>query len=159
MRNRLPCGVLAGLVAAAPAIAGCLRQTPRAEPSYSAISVCSLLGSADAHDGREVTTYGTYRYGFEWQDLYCLRCAAGGLVWVELEEDARWPQGVRFSKDEGTVNVVFGGRFETGRNFGHDNGYRSQLRVTRVLDARFVDSTGVGPWALPPKVRDKVCQR
>jgi hypothetical protein len=159
MRNRLPWGVLAGLIATALAIAGCLHQTPRTERSYSAISVCSLLGSADAHDGREVTTYGTYRYGFEWTDLYCLRCAEDGLVWVELEEDARWPQGVRFSKDEGTLNVVFRGRFETGQNFGHENGYRSQLRVTKILDARFVDGTGVHPLALPPKVREKVCHQ
>ena len=142
-------------------LTGCGHHAPRTERSYSAISVCSLLDSADAHVGREVTVYGTYRYGFEWMDLYCLRCAAtgDGFVWVEFDEEADWPPGPRFSRDEGTVNVVFKGRFETGTTYGHENGYRSQLVVSRILDARFVESKGTHPSALPRKTRDRVCPR
>jgi hypothetical protein len=157
----LPCGAFAGLVVASALLLGCAHHAPRTERSYSAISVCSLLDSADTHVGREVTVYGTYRYGFEWQDLYCVRCAGtrDGFVWIEFEEEAEWPTGQHFSRDQGSFNVVFRGQFDTGTTYGHENGYRSQLRVSRIIDARFVGSSGAVPAALPQEMRDKVCPR
>ncbi len=36
---------------------------------------------------QEVNVRATYRYGFEWQELYCLDCKDKGKAWLEVPLD------------------------------------------------------------------------
>ena len=59
------------------------------------VTFCDLVRNPDKYDGQEVSVRATYRYGFEWQELYCLDCKDKGKAWLEvpfdLDDAAIWP--------------------------------------------------------------------
>ena len=46
------------------------------------VSFCDLIKDPGKFDGRAVTLKASYRYGFEWQELFCVSCkgARAGLA-------------------------------------------------------------------------------
>ena len=119
---------------------------------------CNLPARSSSYDGKVVTVRATYRYGFEWQEIYCLSCGDFGKTWLEIDENVLSKPGrkilKRFPKDTGTVNAVFTGRFESsGGPFG-DGGYRFRLVLFSVADAKVITKSG---GHLPAAVRMQVC--
>jgi hypothetical protein len=131
----------------------------RAPATYSATSVCGLLRNRDAFEGRQVTVVGTYRYGFEWQELYCLDCVIIGRIWVEWSDDESVARGLSgLPKHAGTANVVVAGIFESGGGYGHEGGYPAQIADAKPLRVEFVSRSDPHPNALTGRQRRKVCQ-
>lgn len=124
----------------------------------TAVEYCVLLQNPDRYDGKEVTVHATYRYGFEWQEIFCLECRKLGKTWLEFDDDLtrqsrtelkKWP------KDQGTINAVFIGTFSKG-TYG-DGGFRFQLRVKVISDSEVISKRGWDPERLSPTARKKVC--
>jgi hypothetical protein len=97
---------------------------------------CDLLENPEKYNGREVTVRATYQYGYEWNYLYCLGCEKRGRVWLEMPayfEDRRTEVELSKAPDgAGIVNVTVTGTFAYGSTYGHLNGYRYQLSVTKL---------------------------
>jgi hypothetical protein len=55
--------------------------------SQDSVTFCDLVRNPDKYDGHEVSVRATYRYGFEWQELYCLDCKDKGKAWLEAPFD------------------------------------------------------------------------
>lgn len=98
-------------------------------------SFCDLLRAPERYDGKEVTVRATYRYGFEWQQLYCLDCLDKGRAWLtipnDLDDDSaralrRAPRGA------GIVNLTVQGILKSGGSYGHLNGYRYEFVAHRI---------------------------
>jgi hypothetical protein len=101
------------------------------------ISFCDLLGNSEKYDGKEVTVRATYRYGFEWQELYCLDCLVKDKVWLEFGsdlDDSSHKALRRAPKGAGIVNLTVQGTFKSGGSFGRLAGYRYELTARNIRD-------------------------
>src|SRR5215470_4199764 len=95
--------------------------------TQSQVTFCDLVRNPELYNGKEVTVRATYKYGFEWQQLYCLECLDKGRAWLELPDDlddASVKALKRAPKEAGIVNVTVQGIFVSGGHYGHENGYR-----------------------------------
>jgi hypothetical protein len=123
------------------------------------LGVCQVLDESADLEGKRVVVRGTYRYGFEWQEIYCLRCAGIGRIWVEWRDDDSATKALEhLPKGAGTANVVVTGRVVFGGSYGHMGAYWSQLEDAEVLSASLVERSGAVPNALPQQDRARVCQ-
>src|SRR3712207_4532748 len=61
------------------------RQGPAAVPL--AVAYCDMLANAQDYDGKEVSVRASYRYGFEWQELFCIECRNLGKTWLDFDQD------------------------------------------------------------------------
>ncbi len=118
-----------------------------AAPAQGVMNFCDLLRNAERFNGKEVTVRATYRYGYEWSQLYCLKCADEGKVWLELpsalDYDNDSQKALRkMPKGSGIVDVTVRGVFTSGATYGHGNMYRSQLRAMKITDV-FVIQKGM----------------
>ena len=52
---------------------------------HAAMSYCELLRHPKEYDGKDVVVRASYRYGFEWQEMFCLDCRRLGKTWLEFE--------------------------------------------------------------------------
>src|SRR4051812_43393690 len=68
-----------------------------------AVSYCDLIKNPELYDGKEVTFRGTYRYGFEWSELYCLQCRGIGKTWLEIGNTTKKTQKIlkRLPRNDG----------------------------------------------------------
>lgn len=139
------------------------QQTLRGQDAKftSIVDFCDLIKSGGNYDNREISVRATFRYGFEWQEIYCLKCRDSEKVWLEVDDYLLTKSARkvlrRFPKDGGTVNAVFMGRFErSGGPFG-DGSYRSRLVLVSLVDAELVTKSGGDPRSLPTRIRRKVC--
>ena len=101
------------------------------------MNFCDLLRNPERFNGKEVTVRATYRYGYEWSQLYCLKCANEGKVWLELpsalDYDNNSQKALRkMPKGSGIVDVTVKGVFTSGATYGHGNMYRSQRRAVKI---------------------------
>jgi len=55
--------------------------------TYTPVSYCELIRHAVQYDGRRVAVRASYRYGFEWQEMFCMKCRDHGKTWLEFESD------------------------------------------------------------------------
>jgi hypothetical protein len=110
--------------------------------SQTPVRFCDLLRNPDEYNGREVTVRATYRYGFEWQQLYCLECLDKGKAWLELpydpDDDAALKSLKRAPKGAGIVNLTVQGVFVSGGHFGHMNGYKYKFVAHEISDVAVV---------------------
>jgi hypothetical protein len=110
--------------------------------SQAPIRFCDLLRNPDEYNGKEITVRATYRYGFEWQELYCLDCLDKGRAWLELPYDQNDDLAVgplrRAPKGAGIVNITVQGIFVSGGHFGHMNGYKYKFVAHKVSDMAVV---------------------
>src|SRR5260370_19960727 len=97
----------------------------------SALSVCD-----DLHVDltKEVRLRGIYRVGFEWSELYSIKCPNAPRVWINFSDgwQAHTQKAVRkrINKGEGTYGVTFVGF--VGGGGGHMGAYPLTLKVTSV---------------------------
>jgi len=88
------------------------------------VSFCDLVKNPRLYNEKEVTVRATYKYGFEWQFLYCLTCLDSGKVWLEIPsdlDDASVKALNRAPKGSGTINITVQGVFMSGGSYGHLN--------------------------------------
>jgi hypothetical protein len=110
---------------------------------------CDLVRNPAEYNGKTVTVRATYRYGFEWEELYCLDCLDKGKAWLEVPsdlDDASVKALRRGPKGAGIVNLTVQGIFISGGHFGHQNFYRYKFVAQRVADVAVV-SKGMKSFA------------
>jgi hypothetical protein len=110
--------------------------------SQNSVTFCDLLRNPDKYNGQEVSVRATYRYGFEWQELFCLDCKDKGKAWLEVPfelDNAAVRPLRRAPKGAGVVNLTLQGVFVTGNHhFGHMGMYPYKFVVHRVTDIAVV---------------------
>ena len=124
------------------------------------VEYCDLVMNPEKYDGKEVTVRATYRYGFEWQEMFCMECRKVGKTWLEFDDEIAGETKAmlkKFPKDQGTVNAVFTGTFESSKGPYGDGGYRFKFVVRAISDAEVVSKSGWDPEHLPSNSRKKVC--
>jgi hypothetical protein len=92
-------------------------------------------------NGKEFTIRATYRYGFEWQQLYCLACLDKGKAWLEISNDmdSASEKALKHApKNAGIVNLTVTGIFMSGSTYGHLNGYRYKFVANKVRNISIV---------------------
>jgi hypothetical protein len=109
--------------------------------SETQVSFCDLVKNSQIYNGKVVTVRATYKYGYEWQYLYCLTCLDRGKVWLEIPsdlDDASVKALKRTPKGAGTVNLTVQGVFMSGGTYGHLNGYQYQFVAHKVSNVAIV---------------------
>ena len=105
-----------------------------AQPSV--VTFCDLLRHADKYNGKEVSLRATYRYGFEWQELFCLDCMDKGKAWLDIPSDLNDASARslrKAPKGAGIVNLTLQGIFVSGGHFGH-MGYQYKIVAHEIRD-------------------------
>ncbi len=118
------------------------------------MAYCDLVRNPSDFNEKIVRVRGAYRVGFEWAELYCSNCSGrGDRTWVEFSDEP-CPKSKNFKGDR-IVNVIFVGKFQTGQLYGHENGYKHQLVVTCVEEAKTVIKTSLVPEKQAQKVAEQ----
>lgn len=141
-------------------IAAILMQGVGLPGQYLNVDYCKLVRDPATYDHKRVTVTATYRYGFEWQELYCLKCRDSGKTWVEIPNDppSELKRALRgLPKWTGTLNGTFRGVFHSKGGFG-DGGYKFALAVEHIDAVSVVSRSGAVPEALSASERSKVCR-
>jgi hypothetical protein len=101
--------------------------------AQTAVSFCDLVRNPEKFNGREIIVRATYRYGYEWSELYCLDCLDKGKAWLWMRDlDAASLRALKkLPKDAGIANLTVRGDFSSGGHFGDLNGYSTRSRPTR----------------------------
>jgi hypothetical protein len=123
------------------------------------VEYCALVKNPEKYDGKEVTVRATYRYGFEWSEIFCLDCRDTGKTWLEIGDITKKSEKIlkKFPKDDGTINALFTGTFESSKGPFGDGGYRFRLMLKEISQAKLVTKSGADPKQLPDDTRKKVC--
>lgn len=118
--------------------------------SQNSVTFCDLVRNPDKYNGQEVVVRATYRYGYEWQQLYCLDCKDKGKAWLEVPfalDDAAIRPLKRAPKGAGIVNLTVQATFVSGgHHFGHMGMYPFELVARKITDVAVV-SKGMKPLA------------
>lgn len=120
-----------------------------------------LLQSPADFDGKRVTFRATYRYGFEWQELYCTQIRSKTRIWLSIPNvlSRRAKQALRrLPKNQGTVNAVFTGTFHGRRSAYGDGGYQYQLDLEAIEQVEVISKSGAIPEALPMGEQKRICR-
>ena len=130
------------------------RDRPRSKPGAVLVAYCDLVNNPEKYDGKEVTVRATYRYGFEWQEIFCLECRKVGKTWLEFDDDAAAQYKAalkKFPKHQGTVNAVFAGIFQSSKGPFGDGGYRFRFVVKGINSEEFsLKADGILNTCHPP---------
>ena len=124
------------------------------------VACCDLIANAEKYNGKTVSVNATYRYGFETQEIYCIGCREVGKTWLEIGFDLPVSSKKlikKFPKDNGTINAVFSGKFESSDGPFGDGGYRFRLVLHEIAESKIVTKSGAVPGQLPVQVRKVVC--
>ena len=135
------------------------KVTAQQTSKSDSISYCDLLKNPEKYDGKEVTVSASYRYGFEWQEMFCLDCRNIGKTWLEIGEITKKSEKIlkKFPKDDGTINALFTGIFQSSKGPFGDGGYRFRFMLKEISKAKLLTKSGGDPQQLPDKIREKVC--
>lgn len=123
------------------------------------VRFCDLLKDPGKFDGRAVTLKASYRYGFEWQELFCVSCKGAVRVWLNLGEEpskALARELRRLPKHQGTVNGIFTGVFRGKASAYGNGGYRYQLDLSALTGVDVVSKSGAVPEVLPAADRKRL---
>ena len=123
------------------------------------VEYCELVKNPEKYDGKEVTVRATYRYGFEWSEIFCLDCRDIGKTWLEIGDVTKKSEKTlkKFPKDDGTINALFTGKFESSKGSYGDGGYRFRFVLKEISQAKLLTKSGADPKQLPDDTRKKVC--
>jgi hypothetical protein len=105
------------------------------------VSFCDLVRNPEKFNGKEVTIRATHRYGFEWEELYCLDCLDKGKAWLEIptDIDSASAKAMKHApKGAGIVNLTVSGTFMSGSTYGHSSGYRYQFVAKKIREVSVV---------------------
>jgi hypothetical protein len=117
--------------------------------AQTATTLCDLLRNPDKYVGQLVRVRATLRYGFEWEQFYCLDCLDRGKAWLTMPSDMDNKSDKVFKKmpkGAGIVNVTVVGIFHFGGSYGHLNGYRYELIAQQIRDVAVIQK-GMRPIA------------
>jgi hypothetical protein len=109
--------------------------------SETKVTFCELVRNPELYNGKVVTVRATYKYGFEWQMLYCIDCLDKGKAWLEIPtdlDDASLKAMKQAPKEAGTVNLTLEGIFVSGSTYGHLNGYRYKFVARKISNVAVV---------------------
>jgi hypothetical protein len=115
----------------------------------SPISFCDLVRNPEKYKHKEVTIRATWRYGYEWSQLYCLECLDEGRAWLEMSpdlDDHSMRALKKLPKHAAIVNLTVHGIFMSGDTYGHQNGYRFMVVASKVSDIAVIQK-GMKPPA------------
>ena len=123
------------------------------------VSFCDLIEDPGKFDGRAVTLSASYRYGFEWQELFCFSCRGSARVWLNPGDEpskllARELR--RLPKHQGTINGTFTGVFRGGASAYGDGGHRYQPDLSALGGINIVSKSGAVPEALRAAQRKRL---
>src|SRR5262245_14340650 len=128
---------------------------------YTQVSYCDLIRNLKEYENKRIAVSASYRYGFEWQELFCMGCRGECKIWFEFNENTA--NAVRRSlrkapRDHGIINATFYGILDgSNRPYG-DGGYAYQFDVESVKDVKVVYRDGRAPELLPEDLRKQLCQ-
>jgi hypothetical protein len=117
--------------------------------AQTAMTLCELLRNPNKYAGQSVKVRGTFRYGFEWAQFYCLDCLDRGKAWLTMSsdmDDKSDKVGKKMPKFAGIVNLTVVGVFHFGTSYGHMNGYRYELIAQQIRDVAVIQK-GMRPLA------------
>jgi hypothetical protein len=127
------------------------------------VEYCRIVQKPESVKGVEVSVSATYRYGFEWSEMYCLGCLDSGRTWVDFDESVETTtksallKRLHQNEDLGrTANVVFSGVLEGPGRYGHEGAYRFKFIVKSVRDVKIILKDGRVPDQLPEEVKKRV---
>jgi hypothetical protein len=130
--------VIAGLIQSAQAnIAGGANVIPK-DTEPLTVEFCELLQKAKDYKGKEVRVRALYRSNFEESSLHSPQCYLPMFVWVKFEptlrvcDDSGAMKWLGKKKWGTSVDVVFIGRLEADRSYGHMDMYPMQFVITCV---------------------------
>ena len=128
---------------------------------YTQVSYCDLIRNMKEYENKPIAVSASYRYGFEWQELFCMGCRGQGKTWLEFNEKSA--NAVRRSlrnapRDHGIINATFYGILEGSNGPYGDGGYAYQFDVESVKDVKVIYRDGRVPELLPENVRKQLCQ-
>lgn len=130
------------------------------ENNCMTVEYCVLVKNPEKYDGKEVAVRATYRYGFEWQEIFCLDCRDVGKTWLEIDNENITKKSKKILKElpknDGTVNAVFTGIFQSSKGPFGDGGYRFRFVLKEINQATIVTKSGADPEQLPDALRNKV---
>jgi len=109
---------------------------------------CDLLRNPEKYRDQRVEVRATFRYGFEWQQLYCLDCLDKGRAWLWLPDemdDESTRTFKKMPKGAGMVNLTVVGVLHFGGSYGHRNGYRYELIAQEIRDVAVIRKGTKGP--------------
>lgn len=123
------------------------------------VQYCDLIKNPEDYDGKVVTLRATYRYGFEWQEIYCLKCRNLGKTWLEIWDITKKSKKIlkKFPNDDGTVNAIFTGIFQSSKGPFGNGGYRFRFKLKEISQAELITKSGADPRQLPEEIRKKIC--
>lgn len=128
-------------------------------PVSDSVNFCDLLKEPKKYDGKKVTVRATYRYGFEWQEIYCLECRNLGKVWLEIGDITSKSGKIfnNFSKNDGTINGIFTGVFQSSEAPFGDGGYKFRFWLEEISKPELLTKSGGDPQQLPDNIRKRIC--
>lgn len=126
---------------------------------YTKVSYCELIDHPEEYDGKQIEVKASHRYGFEWQELLCMKCRGKKKTWLEISlenEDPLKRVLRKLPKDQGIINATFYGVFHTGGSYG-DGGYAHMLDLKFMKDLKIISRNGGVPELLPAKIQKQLC--
>lgn len=109
--------------------------------AQTTVKLCDLLRNPAKYRDQQVKVRATFRFGFEWQQLYCLDCLDKGKGWLELPHDLDDESEralKKMPKGAGIVNLTVVGVFHFGTSYGHMNGYHYELIAQEIRDVAVI---------------------
>ena len=128
------------------------------------VAYCDLIRNPDTYSGKLVRISAVYRFGFEWQEFYCLDCfEMETRTWVKFDdEESSCTRRVskRLTKAwAGTFSMTVVGEFQSSRGrYGHENGYRYQFMVKCVEAQKRLLKSGFFPAQVPSGTLKDACK-
>lgn len=122
------------------------------------VNFCDLLKNPDEYQDKLVRITAIYRYGFEWQHLYCPNCEVKTKTWVEYGEDfdeKSHKKLKKFPNDNATIKVTLVGKLLFNGNFG-DGGYKNQFLIAKIENAKLISKSSAVFEYLPEKDKAKI---
>lgn len=120
---------------------------------------CDLLRQPERFDGHLVVFEASNRYGFEWDEIFCISCLGPQRVWLEVKDEPSKRlnrQLKRLPKHSATLNATFTGIFRSKPGAFGDGGYKYQLDLLGLENIEIVSKKSPAPEYLPPKEKKRL---
>lgn len=144
-------------------------QQPENKSNAQIINVifCDLMKNPTVYSDKLTSIKATYRYGFEWSELYCSDCLDRGRIWLDVTDSFSEDSKKKYRKklkSNGfagkTVNVTFVGKVYSGGRYGHMGAYEYKFIAQRVEFAEVILKDSPVYPVLPDEIKAKTyCQK
>jgi hypothetical protein len=141
-----------------------LKQRKSVIEEYEPVWYCEMVTHPEKYNGMKIAVHASGRFGFEWREMFCMKCRDQGLTWLSFEEDEDkiWLYDRLFWKRPkfmSTINATFYGIFHyPGRKCGDQGGYDFEFLVQFIRSVEVISSDGGDPATLSKNEQEKLCQ-